>query len=251
MTALARVAMPSSAKPSQGVSIDAIDRLSDPLADTSSIDPLVSLLVLAYHQHVGPEEDRLATLMHTMTGSSSSPPPPHSQKLVMTFIDFLSPILGGLAGLSDFSDAVDVVSHPDGFRDFWTLNGQNLIHDVVASDGQGEPPIAAVSFLDAFVEDTSRRVALGLESGALSLVPAEAKPGDELWQERASSPILVRRCSANGDWTVIGQALIHRQQMEAPTEAHFLHSITMGVNMLVGSFVSSKWHEEKKHSASF
>ncbi|RCI13044.1 hypothetical protein L249_0078 [Ophiocordyceps polyrhachis-furcata BCC 54312] len=206
--------MPSSAKPLQGVSIDAIDRLSDPLASTSSIDPLVSLLALAYHQQVGPEGDRLASLMHTMTGSSSSSSssaPPHSQELVMTFIEFLSPILGGLAGLSDFSDAVDAVSNPDGFCDFWTLNGQNLIRDVVAGDGHGGSPIPAVSFLDAYVEDTSRRVALGLESGALSLVPAEAKPGDELWQECASSPTLVRRRSPNGGWNVIGKALIHRQ----------------------------------------
>ncbi|RDA90163.1 hypothetical protein CP533_0524 [Ophiocordyceps camponoti-saundersi (nom. inval.)] len=210
MTALA---MPPSAEPLQGTSIDTIGRLSDPLADTSSIDPLVSLLALAYHQEVGPEGSRLATLMHTMTAPSpsSSSAAPRSQDLVKAFIEFLSPILGGLAGLSDFSDAVDAVSHPDDFRDFWTLNGQNLIRDVVAGDGQGEPPVPAVPFLDTFVEDPSRRVALGLESGVLSLVPAEAKTDDELWQEHASSPILVRRRAPNGGWTIIGQALIHRK----------------------------------------
>ncbi|KAF4585936.1 hypothetical protein GQ602_005241 [Ophiocordyceps camponoti-floridani] len=203
--------MPPSTTLLHGVSIDAIDRLSDPLAAMSSIDPLVSLLALAYEQRVGPGRDRLATLMHTM--SASSPPPPQrcSPELVRAFVDFLNPILGGLAGLSDFSDAVNANSHPEGFRDFWTLDGQNLMHDMVTGDGQEVPPVASASFIDAFVEDTGCRVALGLESCVLSLVPAQAEPGDELWQEHASSPILVRRRARNGGWTIIGHAFIHRR----------------------------------------
>ncbi|PHH77968.1 hypothetical protein CDD80_7539 [Ophiocordyceps camponoti-rufipedis] len=211
MMAPVRIAMPPSTTLLQGVSIDAIGRLSDPLAAMSSIDPLVSLLALAYQQQHGPGRDRLATLMHTM--SAPSPPPPQRcpPELVRAFVDFLTPILGGLAGLSDFSDAVDANSQPEGFRDFWTLDGQNLLHDVVAGSGQDAPPIASVSFIDAFVGDTGCRIALGQESRVLSLVPAQAEPGDELWQEHASSPILVRRRARNGGWTIIGHAFIHRR----------------------------------------
>ncbi|PFH55756.1 hypothetical protein XA68_17683 [Ophiocordyceps unilateralis] len=207
MTASVPFAIPPSAMPLQGVSIDAIGRLSDPIAAMSSIDSLVSLLALAYQQ-VGPGRDRLAMLMHTMSAPS---PQDRPHELVGAFVEFLNPILGGLAGLSDFSEAVDAVSHPDRFRDFWTLDGQNLMRDIVAGHGDGEPPVPGVSFLDAFVRDTGRRVALGLESRVLSLVPAEAEPGDELWQERASTPILVRRRTSNGGWTIIGHAFIHRK----------------------------------------
>lgn len=180
--------------PATSVSIDTIDRLSDPLASMSSLPSLVSLLALAYLARVPPpeEQERLTTLMHTI-----SPAPtvqPARQIYVDSFVRFLSPVLNGLAGLKDFTEAVGAYAEPEDFRDFWALEGRNLIKDVVGGSAHtGAAMLTDASFLDVFVKDASLRIALGRRTRALALVPADAEPGDVLWQEAVGGPLTVRR----------------------------------------------------------
>ncbi|KAM4056604.1 hypothetical protein HRG_003473 [Hirsutella rhossiliensis] len=174
----------------------------------SSLTPLVSLLALAY-QARGPPPERLATLMHAM---SPAPTAEHSrQEYVSSFVRLLSPVLNGLAGLKDFTEAVGAYSEPEDFRGFWTLEGRNLIKEVVGGSAHmGAAMATNVSFLDVFVKDTSRRIALGRKTRALALVPADAEPGDELWLEADEESPAVRRAADTDVGRLTGKTISYR-----------------------------------------
>lgn len=165
-----------------------IIRLSSPLAELSTLTPLVDLLALTYAVTVPSplKQSRLSTLLHTLSADPrpSSPPAPHREaEKLNSFIRFLSPVLNGMAGLRDFEAAVDLRDDddPQDFRDFWTLEDRNLIKEYV-EDGQvgGSSPGSEKVFLDSFVRDVSRRVALSHE-GRLMLVDGHRKVGEEVF----------------------------------------------------------------------
>ncbi|KAL6852673.1 hypothetical protein ACO1O0_007221 [Amphichorda felina] len=168
-----------------GIFQDTIAGLSEPLSSLNSLSPLVSLLALAYQTETpSPScQDRLSSLMYTL---APSPADHYShEELRCSFTRLLRPVLSGMTGLREFQEAVGASSDPGGFRDFWRLQGRNLIRDLVQfvgnPDGGDEAsPGADVPFLDAFVADLGCRVALGLDRGQLILVPGEAKAGDDV-----------------------------------------------------------------------
>ncbi|KAI6780801.1 uncharacterized protein J7T54_001109 [Emericellopsis cladophorae] len=165
-----------------------IIRLSSPLAELSTLTPLVDLLALTHAVTVPSplKQSRLSTLLHTLSAdpcpSSSSPSALHSEaEKLNSFIRFLSPVLNGMAGLREFEAAIDLRDDdPQDFRDFWTLEDRNLIKEYV-EDGQvgGSSPGSEKVFLDAYVRDVSRRVALSQE-GRLMLVDGHRKVGEQV-----------------------------------------------------------------------
>ena len=201
----------------EGVLMDTIGSISEPLSSMSTITPLVSLLTLAYQAKVPPplEQERLVTLMQIM----SAPPRPEALKehshveFLGSFMNFLSPVLNGMAGMEDFEAAVGAFSQPEGFRDFWTLDGSNLIRDFIEGDaheravkGSGLP------FLDVFVKDKSRRVALSQEGGMLLSVPGNAESGDEVWRGNGDAQmIMLRRRRGGGSGECIGEVFAYEQ----------------------------------------
>ena len=177
----------------ENVSHDTVHVLSEPLCAMQSITPLVSLLAMTYNSRPagsrpgGHAGDRLSSLMHTMS-SRVTPSLKHKQgkfqsheALRNSFVRLLSPVLNGMAGLQDFEDAVGASSNPEDFRDFWTLEGHNLIRDWVKDGGlAGTSPGADMVFLDTFVGDHSCRVALGRDARALVLVSGDTRVGDSM-----------------------------------------------------------------------
>ncbi|KAF4508540.1 hypothetical protein G6O67_004902 [Ophiocordyceps sinensis] len=144
---------------------------------------------------------------------SPAPTAEHSrQNHLGFFVHFLSPVLNGLAGLEEFTEAVGAYSEPKDFRDFWMLGGRNLIKEVVGVNAlTGAVMATHVSFLDVFVKDTSCRIALSRKSRALALVSGDAEPGDELWQEANEESPTERRASDMGGQGPMGEEINCRQ----------------------------------------
>lgn len=89
-----------------GVSVDTIEGLSDPLSSMSSLASLVSLLALAHRarRREGEKQERLVALMHAV---SPVPSASHSrQEYVASFVRLLSPVLNSLAGMQEFAQVV-------------------------------------------------------------------------------------------------------------------------------------------------
>lgn len=163
---------------------ETINELTAPLNDMSSIDPLITLLALTYKtQTPSPsKQDRLLTLMHTIS-SSSTPDKIYSHvEQRNSFIRLISPALNGMAGLQDFEKAVraEATADPEGFRTFWQLEERNLLKETVQNGLMGgSSPGAEVVFLDTFVGKEGRRCKVGLgDERTLMLVDEETEVGD-------------------------------------------------------------------------
>ncbi|KAH6899803.1 hypothetical protein B0T10DRAFT_468821 [Thelonectria olida] len=197
--------------PKRAALIDSISSLSDPLSSMSSMFSLVYLLTLAYQVRtpLPSNQERLLTLMHTMTMSppaskrhEQQPVPSNSHadrtyargEILNSFIHFLSPVLNGMAGMLELLQAVDAFSKPEDFREFWSLEGSNLIREFIESGGPLRRCMEGydVPFLDAFVQDPTCRIALGKNKGLL-LVPGDAKVGDSVWWDEEDECFTVSR----------------------------------------------------------
>ena len=194
------------------VRIDTISGLSDQLHSMSSLTPLVSLLALAFQVQTPPpsQQERLITLLHTMVATSNLYElKAHShEELIGSFIQFLSPVLSGMAGLTDFEAAVQAFSNADSFRDFWTLEGSNLIKEFIEDSAHDRIMQGCDNpFLDTFVNGLSCRVAYGEQKGILALVPGQSRVGDEIWSMNDEMNARVIRKLGNG-LEEIGHAFI-------------------------------------------
>ncbi|KAM0204663.1 hypothetical protein ACHAPA_001893 [Fusarium lateritium] len=185
-------------QPNKAIYIDSIATLSDPLSSMSSIFPLVSLLTMAYHVRTPQpcSQERLLTLLHTMSPALTTEinTKYSREEILNSFIHFLSPVLNGMAGMLELLTNVDAFSRPEDFRQFWSLERSNLIRDFVESGGplrgmQGYD----VPFLEAFVKDSSCRIALGSNKGMLLLVPGDAEVGDDVWWDEDEQRLTVSR----------------------------------------------------------
>lgn len=196
-------------KSKQAVHVDTIANLSDPLSSSSSILSLVSLLSLAYQAQtpIPSVQGRLLTLMHTMCPASVTSGADASEDLqgytheeiVNSFIQLLSPVLNGMAGMIDFLAAVDAFSRPEDFRAFWSLEDSNLITEFIEEGGPYRVMNGCdIPFVKAFVADSSYRVALGRDKNMLMLVPGDAKIGDDVWRNDGEHGLRVSRKGGNG-----------------------------------------------------
>ncbi|RSL72851.1 hypothetical protein CEP54_000712 [Fusarium duplospermum] len=191
-------------QPSKAMFIDNIASLSDPLSSMSSIFSLVSLLTMAYQVRTPQPsvQQRLLTLLNTMspaltTEIKTTPGSPRGysrEEILNSFVHFLSPVLNGMAGMLELLSAVDAFSRPEDFRQFWSLERSNLIRDFIESGG----PLRGmegydVPFLEAFVKDSSCRIALGKNQGMLLLVPGDAEVGDDVWWDEDEQRLTVSR----------------------------------------------------------
>ncbi|KAF4464526.1 hypothetical protein FALBO_8641 [Fusarium albosuccineum] len=188
-------------QPNKAIFIDSIAILSDPLSSMSSMFSLVSLLTMAYQVRTPLPcvQERLLTLLHTMSPAlrTEGQQGAHAysrEEILNSFIHFLSPVLNGMAGMLELLTAVDAFSRPEDFRQFWTLGHSNLIRDFIESGGplrgmQGYD----VPFLEAFVKDSSCRIALGKNKGMLLLVPGDAEVGDDVWWDEDEQRLTVTR----------------------------------------------------------
>lgn len=202
----------------ESVQFDTIESLSEPLSSTDSLSPLVSLLAISYQckptlagtnkaaPH-GPE--RLSALMHAMSPACKTH---QHEEMHNSFIRFLTPVLSGMAGLSEFEEAVGAFSDGDDFREFWTFQGRNLIRDVLGtgSDRAGDRKGSELPFVDIFVKDPTCRIALGKNERSLMLVPSKTTVDDEIWQ--TGSPggrarFKVVRNNETGHEVDVGEAL--------------------------------------------
>ncbi|CAM1504260.1 Fc.00g018510.m01.CDS01 [Cosmosporella sp. VM-42] len=212
----------------KAVYVDTIASLSDPLSSMSSIVSLVSLLSLAYQVRTPMPcvQERLLTLMQTMSPSATSIRENTSQELegysheevLNSFIQFLNPVLNGMAGMIDFLSAVDAFSRPEEFREFWSLEDSNLIKEFIEVGG----PFRAmkgcdVPFLKAFVKDSSCRIGLGRDKAMLMLVPGDAQVGDDVWMEDSEHRLTVSRKGGNG-LTNDGEAYLDNSSWKAVLE---------------------------------
>ncbi|KAK7433392.1 hypothetical protein QQZ08_000332 [Neonectria magnoliae] len=194
-------------QPKRAAFIDSIVGLSAPLSDMSDIFSLVSLLALAYKVRtpLSSVQERLVTLMHTMSPASrpldQQTAPTTSKRysreeVLNSFIHFLSPVLNGMAGMHTFLSATNAYSRPEDFRQFWDLEGCNLIKEFIESGG---PPRSLqgydVPFLKALVQDQTFRIALGKNNGVLLLVPGDAQVGDDVWWDDEAQRLAVSRPS--------------------------------------------------------
>ncbi|KAH7155186.1 hypothetical protein B0J13DRAFT_544962 [Dactylonectria estremocensis] len=188
--------------PKRAAFIDGIASLSEPLSSMSSIFPLVSLLTLAYkvRSPLPSAQDRLLTLMHTMSPASNpllqqTAPKGYSREEVLnSFIHFLSPVLNGMAGMLELLSAVDAFSRPEDFRQFWNLERSNLIREFIENSGPRRGMKGYdVSFLETFVQDPTCRIALGKNNGVLMLVPGDAQVDDDVWWDDDKQCLAVSR----------------------------------------------------------
>ncbi|KAH7322885.1 hypothetical protein B0I35DRAFT_426669 [Stachybotrys elegans] len=195
--------------------LDTITEPTEPLSSMSSISSLVALLVLAYKVKIPPHShrERLSTLMKTMT--PDGPGEYTHDELLLSFIRFLSPVLQGMAGMEDFQSAVEAFTQPDDYRDFWTIEGHNLVREVI--EGDGCPVFAQGSdkdFLEVFVKDPSRRIAYGRGTGCLILVPSSSTTGDMLWGQDDFTDLEVIRESGDARKS-IGHAFVDLDGVKA------------------------------------
>ncbi|KAK7422701.1 hypothetical protein QQX98_001489 [Neonectria punicea] len=192
-------------QPKRAAFIDSIVGLSAPLSEMSSIFSLVSLLALAYkvRNPLPSVQERLVTLMHTISPASrpldQQTAPTTSKRysreeVLNSFIHFLSPVLNGMAGMHTLLSATNAYSRPEDFRQFWDLEGCNLIKEFIESGG---PPRSLqgydVPFLKALVQDQTFRIALGKNNGVLLLVPGDAQVGDDVWWDDEAQRLAVSR----------------------------------------------------------
>ncbi|KAM0434680.1 hypothetical protein ACHAPT_003779 [Fusarium lateritium] len=189
------------AQPNKAMFIDNIASLSDPLSSMSSIFSLVSLLTMAYQVRTPQPlvQERLLTLLNTMSPALTTEHQTTSERysreeILNSFVHFLSPVLNGMAGMLELLSAVDAFSRPEDFRQFWSLERSNLIRDFIESGG----PLRGmegydVPFLEAFVKDSSCRIALGRNKGMLLLVPGDAEVGDHVWWDEDEQRLTVSR----------------------------------------------------------
>ncbi|KAF5018811.1 hypothetical protein F66182_9204 [Fusarium sp. NRRL 66182] len=185
----------------KAIYIDSIASLSDPLSAMTSTFSLVSLLTMAYQVRtpLPSNQERLLTLLNTMspalrTEADLAASRYSREEILNSFIHFLSPVLNGMAGMLELLTNVDAFSRPEDFRQFWSLERSNLIRDFVESGGplrgmQGYD----VPFLEAFVKDSSCRIALGSNNGMLLLVPGDAEVGDDVWWNEDEQRLTVSR----------------------------------------------------------
>ncbi|OLN94336.1 hypothetical protein CCHL11_02828 [Colletotrichum chlorophyti] len=207
-----------------GTYVDTVVDVSEELSYMKELLPLVKLLALVYKvRSPGPGEEYLMeTLLRTLSSDSlgGTTTDRHPQgftrdEILQSFSRFLSPVLNGLTGLGDFEQAVGAGEDPATFRQFWALDDRNLLTDAISGSG----PLVAVTetevpFLETFVKDKSRRLALTQDHGALVLVPKETRPGDEVWMmSRGSSLVIIRRneklMHSSTDMRVLGGAYSH------------------------------------------
>lgn len=226
----------SAPDPLKGAYVDTVARVSDIISSTQELDPLVDLLTMAYLVcSPSPRaEDPLNTLMRTLSadklGRVTTEKFPRGftrDEVVQSFCRFLSPVLNGLTGLVDFEQAVDASKDPDAFRRFWTLDTHNLLADATSGTSPSASIVETeVSFVDTFVEGAQgKRVALLKERGLLALVPAEVRPGDEVWTvTNLSFPVLVRPVeeteTARRTSKIIGEAYVHGLCESEPPSGH-------------------------------
>lgn len=96
--------------------------------------------------------------------------------------------------MEDFESAVGAFSKPGEFREFWDLDGKNLITEFVSGGGSQRTVTGGdVAFLERFVEDAGKRVALTGKMGMLVLVPGESEVGDGVWDVPSVDGVVVRR----------------------------------------------------------
>lgn len=99
----------------------------------------------------------------------------------------------------DFLDAVDAFSRPEDFRDFWSLEGSNLITEFIEEGGPYRVMNGCdIPFVKAFVVDSSCRIALGRDKSMLMLVPGDAKIGDDVWMNEGEHGLRASRKGGNG-----------------------------------------------------
>ncbi|KAF9873554.1 hypothetical protein CkaCkLH20_09013 [Colletotrichum karsti] len=213
--------------------VDTIEDVSEELSYMKQLLPLVKLLTLVYRVHSPnpAEEYHMNTLMRTLSADTPSkttteryPEGFTRDEIIQSFSRFLSPVLNGLSGLGDFEKAIDAGEDPAGFRQFWALDDRNLLTDAVSGSG----PLAAITkteipFLDVFVKDKTRRLALTHDHEALVLVPRGAKAGDEIWMmSREESLVVVRRDEKPGTQTpdviILGDAYSHGFSQDRPPQ---------------------------------
>ena len=169
---------------------ESICEVSDALGNMESLSPLVKLLTIAYQcrSPAYSEQERLLTLLKTMATdpSASSTSSYTHRQYINSYKHFLSPVLNGMAGLQEFEASVGALDHPGDFRDFWMLEGDNLIQQFVEGNGSESVTIIEGSdlpFLDTFVTDKTSLLALSRETGCLKLVSGEAQVGDVIKSE--------------------------------------------------------------------
>ncbi|KAH8173915.1 hypothetical protein LIA77_05334 [Sarocladium implicatum] len=191
---------------------DTIAQLSAPLSETTSLSPLVHLLTLAYQVKIPPrsKQERLVTLLNTLTqpaNSSSSSPSSKSDPQVRTgsYIRYLSPVLNGFAGMHEFEAAVGAFSEPGEFREFWDLDGSNLITEFVSDTGSQRMIAGSdVPFLDKFVRDSSMRIGLTKKDAMLVLVPGTTEVGDGVSRVANAGVVSISRGDTKGEkWHTI------------------------------------------------
>ncbi|KAF6829176.1 hypothetical protein CPLU01_08066 [Colletotrichum plurivorum] len=207
-----------------GTYVDAVEDVSEELSNMKDLLPLVKLLALVYKVDSPglSEEHRMNTLMRTLSGdglgkttTDKHPEGFTRDEIVHSFGRFLSPVLNGLTGLGDFEKAVGAGEDPAGFRQFWALDDRNLLGDAVSGSGAlAATTEAEIPFLETFVEDKTRRLALTQDHGSLVLVPRDTKPGDEVWMmSRGDSLVVIRREeqqeTLSTDISVLGEAYSH------------------------------------------
>lgn len=203
--------MSPSAQP-QDIAIDTISHLSDPLSETTSLSPLVSLLHLAYQVKSPPRSDqeRLISLLKVIAPFASSEPSDtkEHQILIGSYIHYLSPVLNGYAGMEEFEAAVGAFSAPGEFREFWELEGSNLITEFVSDGSQRMVVGSDVPFLKKYVEDTTCRIGLTKERGLLILVPDQSRVGDQLWSIGGQADQTKIRRLGDDAWEEIGDVVV-------------------------------------------
>ncbi|KFA75849.1 hypothetical protein S40288_01933 [Stachybotrys chartarum IBT 40288] len=203
---------PSALTEDKPVFLDTISEVTDGLDTMTTVSELVSLLTLAYKTRIPPaaKRARLATLMHTMASTSHNQSVKASShdELLSSFVCFLTPVLSGMAGLEEFQTAVEAFAKPDDFRDFWTIEGHNLIKEIIGGDGyQNAIKSSDTPFLGAFVKDSSCKIGLGRNTGCLFLLPGNSALEDEAWiRDGDGQPSVLRRMG--NEWNNIGKAYV-------------------------------------------
>ncbi|KAK1992819.1 hypothetical protein LX36DRAFT_284097 [Colletotrichum falcatum] len=207
-----------------GTYVDTVVAISEELGHMKDLLPLVKLLSLVYKMRSpSPDEEcHMDALMRTLSGDSLNktttdrrPQGFTREEIVQSFHRLLGPVLNGLAGLGCFEKAVGAGQDPESFRQFWALDDRNLLTDAMSGSGAlAAASEMGIDFLETFVKDKSRRLALTQDHGALVLVSNRTRVGDEVWRmSRSSSLVVVRREGRpempSMDMSVLGEAYSH------------------------------------------
>ncbi|KAK1982216.1 hypothetical protein LZ30DRAFT_749482 [Colletotrichum cereale] len=207
-----------------GTYVDTVVAISEELGHMEDLLPLVKLLSLVYKMRSpSPDEEcHMNALMRTLSGdglnrttTDGRPQGFTRDEVVQSFHRLLGPVLTGLAGLGDFEQAVGAGQDPESFRQFWALDDRNLLTDAMSGTGAlAATSGMGVNFLETFVADKSRRLALTQDHRALVLVSNRTRVGDEVWRmSRGSSLIVIRREGRpdmlSMDMSLLGEAYSH------------------------------------------